>query len=266
MQQLPPGPRGSFPLGHMIAFDRRGPEFLRESYQRYGPVFTINLAGMPMVMMIGAEANRTILTQQAENFETRSASILTHLLGQGLLVIDGQQHRRHRTIMNPAFHKQRVLSYTGTMIELADRRMRQWPAGRAVALFEETRAITLMIIAATTLGLDLEQHQDSLKPHIQAMLSFFDSSITVQMLPVRLPIGPWRRLHQGRAGFDQVIQGVIATRRAGGGGVDMVTDLMEARDEAGNPLSDQEIADELTTILLAGHDTTVSLFSWMGGG
>lgn len=84
------------------------------------------------------------------------------------------------------------------------------------------------------------------------------------MLPINPPIGPWRTLRAGRAAFDRITQAAIRERRAsGGGGVDILGDLMESRDEEGRALSDQEIADELTTILLAGHDTTVSLFAWM---
>lgn len=262
--RLPPGPPGGFPLGNLPAFERRGPELLREAYRRYGPVYTINLAGTPMVAMIGPEANQYILAQRAENFETRSASILTPLLGQGLLVIDGAQHRRHRTIMNPAFHKQRVTAYAETMIELADRAMARWPAGRPVRLFEETRYITLDIVARTIFGVDLGARRDTLTPSITAMLSFFDTPIPVQLAPISPPVGPWRRLRAGRAAFDEAIQAAINERReAPSAGVDILSDLMEARDEAGRPLSDQEIADELTTILLAGHDTTVSLFAWM---
>jgi cytochrome P450 len=263
-KRLPPGPHGSLLLGNMAAFERRGPELLLEAYQRYGPVFTLNLAGTPMVFMIGPEANQYMLAQHADNFEVRSASILTNLLGQGLLVIDGAQHRRHRTIMNPAFHKRRVTAYAAAMIELADQAMARWPAGRPLRLFEETRYITLDIVARTIFGVELGEQQARLKPEIQAMLSFFDAPVAVQMLPISPPLGPWRRLSAARAGFDRIIQATISERRAApSAGVDMLSDLMESRDEAGRPLSDQEIADELTTILLAGHDTTVSLFSWM---
>ena len=262
--RLPPGPPAPFPLGNMPAFERYGPELLLDSYNRYGPVFTITLAGTPIVALIGPEANQYILAQRAENFESRSASILTPLLGQGLLVIDGGQHRRHRTIMNPAFHKRRVAAYAEAMVELADRAMARWPAGRPLRLFEETRYITLDIVARTIFGVDLDSQRGAIKSQIEAMLSFFDAPIAVQLAPFSPPVGPWRRLQAGRAGFDRTIQAAINERRAAGGeGVDILTDLMESRDEQGNPLSDQEIADELTTILLAGHDTTVSLFAWM---
>ena len=150
-----------------------------------------------VVFMLGPEANHYIWSRHAENFRWREGHMgdLMPLLGDGLLTIDGDFHRRSRRIMLPAFHRERIAAARATMDEEIEPRSTAWRAGDALDLYAWTRELALRIAMRALFGLDPDARRAprSTPPHeFEAALGFYGRATT----SCRSCAGPARR---GRA-------------------------------------------------------------------
>jgi cytochrome P450 len=258
------------------AFDDNPLPILLEAHRRHGPVFTIRLLYAPIVFMLGPEANHYMTVSHAHNFRWRDGSMgdLIPLLGDGLLTTDGDYHRRARRIMLPAFHRDRILAAADTMLDEAERALAGWSPGDRLDLYAWTRRLALRIAMRALFGFDPDRRarDASMAEEFEHALGFWGREYLMQM--VRGPASPWRRMQHARAKLDHVIFEEIAARRAGGGALrdspgptpgadDLLSLLLEARDEDGSGFSDAELRDQVMTLLFAGHDTTTSSVSFL---
>lgn len=267
-----------FPPGETRVSMRRTRRFaeeplplLLESYDRYGPIFTLRLFHSNVVFMLGPEANHHILVSHASNFLWRDGHFrdLISLMGDGLLTIDGEFHRRSRRIMLPAFHREHLAASLATVREEADagadQLMAQARAGAPVDVYAWTRHLALRIAMRALFGVDPDGPQarsiDAAELFEQA-LSFYASEYVLRVL--KGPGTPLSRLRSAAAKLDTLIYGEIARRReTGERGLDVLSLLLDAEDEDGDRLSDLQIRDEVMTLMFAGHDTTTSTVSFM---
>lgn len=239
---------------------------LLESYERYGPVFTLRILHAPIVFMIGPEANHHILVSHADNFTWRTGAFgdLIPLLGDGLLTVDGDFHRRSRRIVLPAFHRERIAAALGTMRAETERALGGWRAGHRVDLYRWARALALRVAMRALFGLDPDRRPPGTDPaeEFQRALEFYGHEYWMQVL--RGPGTPWTRLKRSRERLDQLIFAEIARRRATGErGEDILSLLLDARDEDGTTLSDRHVRDHVMTLLFAGHDTTTATVAFL---
>jgi cytochrome P450 len=265
--------RGAWPPGELSFSPRRTREFEREplplllrSYERYGPVFTLRLLYAPIVFALGPEANHYITVSHASNFRWRDGGFgdLIPLLGDGLLTTDGDYHRRARRIMLPAFHREQLAASTAIMAEEAENAVAGWRAGERLDLYAWTRRLALRIAMRALFGFepDREMRDADMAAEFEEALGFWGRDYLVQML--RGPGSPARSMMRARAKLDGVIFAEIARRRASGErGVDILSLLLDAEDEDGSRLSDQELRDQVMTLLFAGHDTSTSTVTFM---
>jgi cytochrome P450 len=240
---------------------------LLDGYDRYGPVYTLRLMSSKVIVMLGPEANHHLLVSNQPNFSWREGSFanLIPLLGDGLLTIDGDFHRRSRKIMLPVFHHDHIAAALDTMMEETERAMRGWHAGQRIDLYVWTRELALRIAMRALFGLDPDgpaaRSVDAARLFDTA-LSFYSYDLVVQWL--RGPRTPWRRMQNARRELDRLIYNEINTRRrTGERGLDLLSLLLDASDEDGTTLSDRHIRDEVMTLLFAGHDTTTSTIAFM---
>jgi cytochrome P450 len=240
---------------------------LLESYERYGPIFTLRIFHGNAVFMLGPEANHYITVSHANNFTWRAGHFrdLIGLMGDGLLTIDGEFHRRSRLIMLPAFHRERIAASIGVMEEEVERALRDFTPGRQLDLYNWTRRLAMRIALRALFGLDPDGERarsvDAANLFEEA-LSFFSSAFSARVL--RGPLTPWWRLQRAARKLDTMIYAEIAQRRASGErGEDILSLLLDAEDEDGGTLSDLQIRDEVMTLLFAGHDTTTSTVTFM---
>ncbi len=237
------------------------------AYERYGPVFSVRILHMRHVFMLGPRANHHVLVSHAENFRWRESSFgdLIPLLGDGLLTIDGEYHRRARRIMLPAFHREAIAASAETMIEEADRALEEWAVGEAVDVYAWSRGLAMRIAMRALLGLDPDDADRGAlaADHFERALSFYGTEYPLRIL--RGPRTPWRRMHASRAVLDEIVYAEIARRRRGAdpGRGDVLSMLLEATDEDGARLSAREVRDQAMTLMFAGHDTTTSTVSFM---
>jgi cytochrome P450 len=240
---------------------------LLEAYERFGPVFTLRLFHSNVVFMLGPAANHYITVSHASNFSWRDGHFrdLIGLMGDGLLTIDGEFHRRSRMIMLPAFHREHIAASLDAIVQETTSALDQFTPGARIDLYAWTRRLAVRVAMRALFGLDPDGEQArsiDAAGLFEEALSFYASEYVLRVL--RGPHTPWARLQQAARKLDTLIYSEISRRRATGArGQDILSLLLDAHDEDGNTLSDLQIRDEVMTLLFAGHDTTTSTVSFM---
>jgi cytochrome P450 len=262
---FPPG-WTRFSMRRTRRFDQQPLGLLLEAYERFGPIFTLRLFHHNVVFMLGPEANHYITVANASNFSWREGHFrdLIPLMGDGLLTIDGDFHRRSRLAMLPMFHRERIAAARATMVDEVDAALDRWEDGRRLDLYRWTRELALRIAMRALFGLDPDKasHQVDAATEFEHALGFWSKDYLLQIL--RGPGSPFHRMMRARANLDRVIYAEIERRRASGErGDDLLSLLLDAQDEDGNGLSREHIRDEVMTLLFAGHDTTTSTVSFL---
>lgn len=259
---FPPG-ETRFSMARTQRFAKDPLPVLLEAYAEHGPVFSLRILHGNTIFVLGPEANHHVLVANAKNFSYRDGymSDLFPLLGDGLLTIDGDFHRRSRRIMLPAFHKENIAASIATIDEEVEQALAPWQDGRRLDLYEWTRELALRIAMRALFGLRNQTAPQAAHDFEQA-LGFYAQDYLLQAL--RGPRTPWARMRAARARLDLLIYGEIERRRrTGERGPDILSLLLDATDEDGGTLSRPHIRDEVMTLLFAGHDTTTSTISFL---
>lgn len=263
--RLPPGPTAfSFARTRRMLVDPV--PVLLDAYERHGPVFTIRILYANVVFALGPEANHAILVSQADRFGWREGAFrdLIPLLGNGLLTIDGDYHHRARGIVMPAFHREQLAGATELIVAEADRALEAWAPGDRVDVYRWSRELALRVALRALFGLDPDRTPSDvdLAGEWEQALGFYGRDYLLQ--PLRGPGTPWATMQRARRRIDRVLHAEIARRRAAGErGADLLSLLLDARDEDGAALTDAEVRDQLMTLLFAGHDTATSTLTFL---
>ena len=263
---FPPG-ETSFSLLRTRRFADNPLPLLLNAYERYGPIFTLRLFHSNVVFMLGPAANHYVTVSHASNFQWRESHFrdLIGLMGDGLLTIDGDFHRRSRLIMLPAFHREHIAASAEAVVEETERALGQLSAGTTVDLYAWTRHLALRVAMRALFGLDPDGPQAraiDAAGLFEEALSFYSSEYFLRVMRGRF--SPWAKMQRAARKLDTLIYSEISERRASGArGSDILSLLLDATDEDGNRLSDLQIRDEVMTLMFAGHDTTTSTVSFM---
>jgi len=265
---FPPGP-GDFNVERTYRFVRDPLPILLHLYQEHGPIFSMRVFHGRVVMMLGPAANHYMTVSHASNFHWRTGSMgdLIPLLGDGLLTIDGDYHRRARRIMLPAFHRERIAAAHDTMVEETLRALEPWEAGELVDVYHWARQLTLRVAMRALFGLDPDaegQAGAQAATDFERALSFYGTDFAIRLM--RGPRTPWNRMQGARKALDRIIYDEIERRRKHPDPerTDLLSLLLESHDEEdGSQLTPREIRDQVMTLLFAGHDTSTSTISFM---
>ncbi len=266
--------------------------FMEESVRRYGDSFVMQFPNSPPFLFTrDLEMIRQIFTGKPEDLHVGPVNrVLEGMVGKhSLLLLDGQEHIRERRMMTPPFHGERMLAYGLSMRESASRSIDRWPRDKAFTLHEVFQDITLDIILKTVFGLSEGEMLERFRELFVRMLNMgsrdavlylsalLPAERMLQMLavgrdPIRLgPVKadvswalPWTQLSRLMREVDSYLFAEMDRRRAEGveKREDVLSMLMQARDEHGQPMSSQELRDEAITLLAAGHETTATTLSW----
>jgi cytochrome P450 len=262
----PPGDT-TFSLARTKRFIAEPLPLLLDGYKRYGPIFTLRILHSNVVFMLGPAANHYITVSHAQNFLWRESHFrdLIGVLGDGLLTTDDPYHRRARQIMLPAFHRERIAASIDVMAEETERALEQWAPDTRIDLYAWTRHLATRIAMRALFGIEPDgpaaREIDAAAMFEQA-LAFFASAYQYRF--IRTPGSPWGRLQDATRKLNRMLYGEIAGRRASGErGEDVLSLMLDAQDEDGERLGDEQIRDEMMTLLFAGHDTTTSTVSFM---
>ena len=248
----------------------RPQEFLVRQRERFGDVFTLEfIDGHPLVFLNDPEDIRTVFTGSAEVMHAGEANVvLAPVLGsRSILLLDDAEHLRQRRLLLPPFHGQRMLRYEAIMAEAAERELATWQEGETIELLPRMQAITLEVIMRAVFGIENGLEMERLSALLRTMMQ---ETTDMRQLALSLIMGPeserlQRRLREVLDPVDEEIYRVIAEHRGAPDleeREDILSMLLLARDEDGQPMTDEELRDELMTLLLAGHETTASSLAW----
>jgi cytochrome P450 len=264
--EFPPGPR-DFDLKRTFRFAHDPLSILLPLEREHGPIFSVRLLHTQSIFMLGPEANTFVTVQHPEKFHWRESSFgdLIPLLGDGLLTIDGAYHDRARRIMMPAFHREHIISSVEVMFEEAGAALTSWRPGQRIDVYEWTRNLAMRIAMRALLGLDPDDRGrgEAAAEHFERALSYYGTDYVYRLL--RGPGTPWRKMHRSRRILDEILFEEIRRRRAAppDDSFDILGLLLEATDDDGSKLTDQEVRDQAITLMFAGHDTTTSTVSFL---
>jgi len=263
-----------FPPGELAFSLKRTNRFIRdpltvllEGYERYGPVFTLKILHHNIVFALGPEANHHVLVSNAKNFSWREGHFrdLIPLLGDGLLTTDGDYHRVHRKMMLPAFHKRRIAASMKVMEQEIDAALASFVPGAVIDVYHWTRDVALRVAMRALFGIDPDAARSGgidAAHEFESALAYHAHDFWMQLM--RGPGSPFDRLRRSRRRLDELIHNEIDERRASGRrGADILSMLLDATDDDGDPLPREQIRDEVMTLLFAGHDTTTSSVSFL---
>src|SRR3989442_2774298 len=251
---LPPGPRRP-PLLQSLRYVRRPYEAVAESGRRWGNCFTARALGQPPTVIFAApEAIKDIFMGDPDELRggEGNAWVLGPILGwHSVLVLDGQRHFRERKLLLPPFHGERIHVYGRIIREIADRVIDVWPVGRPFPVHQEMQAITLDVILRAVFGVDEGPELVRLRQCLRRVLGVANTSAAAFLfIPLlRIDFGrfsPWGRFVRDRREVATTLLAQIARRREEGtaGLSDVLSMLIEARDEHGEPMRDEELLDE----------------------
>jgi cytochrome P450 family 110 len=265
---MPPGPT-SAPIIQALHLWLRPIAFVEECRRRYGEAFTLRVPTFPPeVHFSDPEAIREIFTADAEDLRAGEANVIIEpLLGaHSLLLLDGSRHLRQRRLLLPPFHGERMQAYGETMRDITDREIASWPIGRPFPIRRAMQRITLDVILRTVFGMDDGPLLATVRERIERLLAV-GTNPTILLPPLRRdlgPLSPWGRLVRARREVHDVLTAEIARRRVPGAPArdDVLSLLVAARDEDGSPMPDDDLRDQMMTLLFAGHETTATALAW----
>jgi cytochrome P450 len=259
----PPGPSISA-LDALRAF-RRDPIGLLSRAAACGDVAYLHLPRFHAYVVNSPDLVRDVLVTGAKDFmkgPTMQAAKL--VLGENLLTSEEPHHMRRRRLMQPLFHHERITGYGDTMVRLAERASARWVDGSSLDVHQEMARLTLAIVGATVFDTDVEtEDARAVTRALSDLLAMFDRVYSpIFQLLIRLPVPATRRFERRRREVTEIVDRMIAERRAAAArGDDLLSLLLRAQAD-GIGLTDDEVRDEALTLFLAGHETTSNALTW----
>jgi cytochrome P450 len=263
----PPGP--PLPAAVQAGLIWQDPiRFVQYCHRRYGDVFAVRIPVIgTLVFLANPDHIRVVTRGDPATFHAgEAAAPLAQVVGaRSLLVLDDDNHRRSRGLMLPAFHGDSVRRQVAEMIAITAEEVARWPVGEQFPLYPRMQRLTLEVILRTVIGVHDKRRLAALRAALPPMLEI---GSPVELIPppkVLLQFGMWRRRAQRRAAALALLTQEI-TRCRTDPRLEQRTDalamLVRSVDSTGAQMPDDELVDQLVTLLLAGHDTTATALSW----
>jgi cytochrome P450 len=266
----PPGPR-AYPFFGNTFLARRDPLGTLARWAReYGDVIHYQFFGLPMYILVHPHDIEQVLLAKSNSFvKGITARANPELFGNGLLTSDGEFWRRQRRLANPAFHRESINRYAEITIEEAGRLLSRWEDGETRDIHQDMMNVTLKIVLRSLFGIELEQRGRIIERALDVIMRI-SAGVQAVISFLRIPTPMRRRYFRAVRELDGVVYELIAIGRerlkhdsaAGSVQKDLLTMLLLARDDDGNAMTDQQLRDEVITLLLAGHETTALNLSW----
>jgi cytochrome P450 len=261
----PPGPRnrgivGNFPLGS------RDPLGLYTQWARqYGDIFYYRAFYRHIYFLNHPDLIENVLATNSRSFiKGEALRSNQRIFGNGLLTNEGESWLRQRRLIQPAFHRDRIESYGNTMVAYTERMMAGWRDGEVRDIHRDTMRLALEIVAKALFNVEITSERDRVATALNTVMEL--GSGGRMLLPPLLRMLPTpgniRYRHAARQ-LDDIVYGLIRHRRSNGQGADdLLSALLQAQDESGGGMRDEQLRDEVMTLLLAGHETTAVSLSW----
>ena len=249
-----------------LALDPEG--YFDRAQKDRGDPFVVRLPSVGEVLVTGhPEGAREVFSSPQDAFEPLRENPVEPLLGRrSLILLAGERHRAERRLMTPPFHGERMRAYGAIIRDRTLQEIGTWRRDRDVVVQAAMRRITLDVILRAVLGIEGEDRSHRFRVAVGAMLEAYTPPLLVVPALRRSlgPLTPWSRFVRARDAVCDLFADEIAARRRAGteGREDILSLLMDARDESGAGLTDGELVDELRTLIVGGHDTTTTALVW----
>ena len=251
-------------------------QFFEKYQSRYGDIFSAKILGLnspPVYLMGNPDAVETIFTAPSDTFELgQVAHVFRPFAGdKSLIMLNGKEHLRQRKLLRPPLHGKRMHFYQEVICELTQEEFPKIPKKKPFAIRDLMAEITLKVILRVVFGLKPGQRCDKLQQLITEVLEaitnpFYSTLFFFPQLQIDWgKYSPWGNFVRKQSAIDELIYAEIQERRQQDYSqqTDILSLLLSAEDEAGYPMSDQELRDQLITLLFLGHETTASSLAWM---
>ena len=254
-----PGGEGAWPIiGNFFEFTTNTLPYLQAEKQKNGDVFKGSNPLGYSVILTKPEANKILLVDQAKSTSNQLAweLALGELFPNGLMLMDGDKHKTHRSIILEAFKPRPMQGYLDELPAVFESEFEKLDGRSDFDALPFFKRLTLKIAAKIFFGFDLK---DDINQIDKAITAIVEASTA---LPLKLPFTRYQKGINGRAFLVDYFKQVLPERRSRPG-TDLFSRLCEATNESGERLSDQEIIDHLIFVLMAAHDTTAITLTWM---
>ncbi|MEG4632868.1 cytochrome P450 [Microcoleus sp. AR_TQ3_B6] len=247
--------------------------YLDSNYQRYGDIFLSQSTNFPSLVIISnPQAIQEIFTADAKLFESGTVNHITlPLVGSNsLLLLDGDRHLQQRKLLMPPFHGERMKAYGQIIRNTTEKVINNWTPGKSVIAQSTMQEVSLEVILHAVFGLSEGERYQQIQQLMINMFSLFSNPLNATFLFIKSlqkDLGawsPWGGFLRQRQRLDELLYQEIRGRKNQSEplGEDILSLLISARDEAGEPMSDVELRDELMTMLFGGHETTATALAW----
>jgi cytochrome P450 len=266
--RTPPGPKGWPLVGVSFEIVRDPLKLMQRISREYGDIVRIPVLLQSRILLNHPDwIEQALVIQQAKfhksDFTKRAVE---RMLGQGLLISEGDFWRRQRRLAQPAFHRARINEYASTMVQIADAHVQAWRGGETRDMAHEMMSLTLDIAVRTLFGTTLPGEAEQIGKSLTFLMRY---SLGRLRSPIRIPRDwptPKNRRAQREYDFlDSLVYRIISERQAKGNSEehnDLLAMLMGAMDEDGTQMTPKQLRDETMTLFLAGHETTAQTLAW----
>ncbi|MGH3384354.1 MAG: cytochrome P450 [Nocardioidaceae bacterium] len=262
---LPPGPRLPM-MVQTILFGRYRHWLMPRLRRAYGDTFLVRIApqSRKLVMIADTDDIRRVFAGDPTTFHAGEGNeILGPLMGpHSVLLLDEGDHLTIRKQLMPAFNGAALRGYRDLVADITREQLAGWPVGIERPLHPLTQALTLEVICQVVFGVTDEQRLARMRPLVDRVVSVNPLVLFGSFYPKLRAYGPWRRHLEAQERLDDLLYAEIAERRTAPGLADRSDVLSRLLSNADNELSDEELRDQLITLLLAGHETTATSLAW----
>ena len=247
--------------------------YLEEKFQRYGDIFLSEFTIFPpQVVVSNPKAIQQIFTADSQLFKIGVGNQIAAPLvgGNSLILLDGDRHLQQRKLLMPPFHGERMRAYGSIINDLTKQTIDKWQVGEPFLARQSMQEISLRVILKSVFGLNEGERYEQIQQLLTNMLDSFNSPLKTMMLffkSLQKDLGgwsPWGQFVRQRKLLDKLLYQEISDRKQkiDPNAEDILSLLLSVRDEAGQPMPDEELRDELMTMLFAGHETTATALAW----
>ncbi len=238
--------------------------FVARNVARYGRRFRVKASMGELVFTVSPDDAKRVFAADPDAFGTLGTVSLGGILGhRSVLVTDGPVHRRQRKLLTPPMHGARLRAFGAAMKAIAEEHVEKLRVGDRLLAHDLTTEFTLDVILRTVFGIESATEASELREVLLGMLHGFSPLTVFWPFLQSRAFPPHRRYMATRARFERAVTELIARRRLRTEArSDVLSLLLEARYDDGAPMDDEEIRDQLLTILIAGHETTAITLAW----
>lgn len=249
----------------MQAFRNDQLNFLAQVAQEKGCRVHMKMMGMDIYLIADADLMQPLLIEHVDKLhrDPFTKKIFRRMTGNGVFVAEDEAWKYQRKMMQPAFHSQRIGSYADTIVQYTEDMLQNWTHNQILQLDDVFSSLTQRIIVKTMFNRDIEAFTTALGQSMNTLLSIAESQLSALPIPEWMPTIPRWQQHKARQQILDLIDSIIEERVQNPHDYgDLLSMLLEVRDEKGEALSYEQIRDECMTLFIAGHETTAVTLTW----